>query len=71
MVAYCQVTNGVLISRLVAQTGENVTAVRDRLKQYQAQTDLLLKYYRQRACLTMVNGSRSTAEVVNELAQTR
>lgn len=67
-VVYLKVTTGLLISRLSAEEGESVTAIRQRLSRYQAELDPLLDYYQQRDRLRVVNGGRSAAEVTSELS---
>ncbi len=69
-VAYFKVMTGVLINRLMAEegAGESVAAIRERLKRCQAEVDPLIEYYRQQSRLVTINGSRSAAEVMNELS---
>lgn len=69
-VAYIQASTGILINRLTTQgKGGSVSAMRDRLTQYKETINPVLEYYREQSRLTVVNGSRSEAEVANDLAQ--
>lgn len=68
--AYFKVMPGVLINRLTEEgTGESITTIREKLKRFQADVDPLLEHYKQQSRLITINGSRSTAEVMNELSQ--
>ena len=69
-VAYIQASTGILINRLTTQgKGGSVSAMRDRLTQYKETINPVLEYYREQSRLTVVNGSRSEAEVAIDLAQ--
>lgn len=69
--AYIQASTGILINRLATQGkgGESVSALRDRLTQYKEAINPVLEYYRAQSRLTIVNGSRSEAEVANDLVK--
>ena len=70
-VIYLKATTGVLLNRLlVGRNPDNsVSAIRQKLSQHQAWIDALTDYYEQASRLTVINASRSVAEVTNELSQ--
>lgn len=67
-IAYFKVTAGLLISRLAAADSD-LTAIRQRLAQYEEESAPLLEYYQQSSRLTIINGSRSEAEITHELSE--
>lgn len=69
--AYIKATTGILINRLLPrkESSEPISAVRKRITNYKEQTAPLLDYYRVRSRLHVINGSRSVAEVTNDLVR--
>ena len=68
--AYVKATTGILINRLLPrEPEESISSVRERIANYKEQAAPLLDYYQGRSRLHMINGSRSTAEVTNDLVQ--
>lgn len=69
--AYIKATTGILINRLLQkkESEESISTIRERITVYKEQTAPLLDYYQTRSRLRMVNGSRSTAEVTNDLVR--
>ncbi|MBE9069428.1 nucleoside monophosphate kinase [Leptolyngbya cf. ectocarpi LEGE 11479] len=69
-VAYLKMMTGLLIDRLTAAGGhEPIPAIRSRLNRHKEETAPLLEYYRQQQQLTIINASRSGAEVTQALAE--
>lgn len=70
-VAYIKATTGILINRLLPrkEPEDSVSTIRERITDYKEQAAPLLDYYQGRSRLHMINGSRSTAEVTNDLVQ--
>lgn len=69
-VAYLKAMTGLLLNRLTAAAGhEPIPAIRSRLTRHKEETAPVLEYYRQQEQLTMVNASRSDAEVTQALAE--
>ncbi|MEM8503976.1 MAG: nucleoside monophosphate kinase [Cyanobacteria bacterium P01_D01_bin.1] len=69
--AYIKATTGILINRLLPRKKpeESISAIRESITRYKEQTAPLVDYYRMRSRLHMINGSRSAAEVTNDLVQ--
>lgn len=68
--AYVQASTGILINRLTTQGGGgSISAIRDRLTKYKEAINPVIEYYRAQSRLTVINGSRSEAEVANDLVQ--
>ncbi len=70
-VAYIKATTGILINRLLPrkEPGESISSIREQIANYKEQVSLLLEYYQVQSRLHMINGSRSSAEVTNDLVQ--
>ncbi len=70
-VAYIKATTGILINRLLPrkEPEESISSIRERIANYKEQVSPLLEYYQARSRLHMINGSRSAAEVTNDLVQ--
>lgn len=70
-VGYIKATTGILINRLLAREGadKNVATLRESITRYKAATSPVLSYYQMGDRVTMINGSRSEAEVTRDLVQ--
>ena len=69
-VAYIMATTGILINRFLPKDAEeSVSSIRERITNYKEHIAALLDYYQERSRLHMINGSRSAAEVTNDLVQ--
>lgn len=68
-VVYLKAMTGLLMNRLAESSGESAPALRRRIEAHQNAIAPILDYYQQRSRLTILNASRSFAEVAAALAQ--
>jgi len=69
--AYIKATTGILINRLLPrkEPEETISTIRERISRYKEQSAPVVDYYRVRSRLHVINGSRSAAEVTNDLVR--